>query len=280
MGERRHPLAEVRQDRMAGIILDEGFARVTDLAGRFGVSAVTVRADLTALEARARVRRVRGGAVPPSGVAGERVLGAPGWQLPELPGEQPFESSQWEAPIEKSSIGVHAAAMIADGDTLILDVGTTTTAIARALVLRTDLRDVTVLTNGLNIALELEPAAPRISVVVTGGTLRPLQHSLVNPLGTVLLERLRASVAFVGCNGVDPEVGITNVNLPEAEVKRAMLLAARRRVIVADGSKVGEVELAKVCDIEEVNLLITDPSADPEVLTEITAAGCQVELAG
>jgi DeoR family transcriptional regulator of aga operon len=262
MGERRHPLAEVRQDRMAGIILDEGFARVTDLAGRFGVSAVTVRADLSALEARARVRRVRGGAVP----LGER--------------ERPFESSQWEAPVQKSSIGVRAAAMIADGDTVILDVGTTTTAIARALVLRTDLRDVTVVTNGLNIALELEPAAPRISVVVTGGTLRPLQHSLVNPLGTVLLERLRASVAFVGCNGVDPEVGVTNVNLPEAEVKRAMLLAARRRVIVADGSKVGEVELAKVCDIEEVHLMITDPSADPEVLTEIAAAGCQVELAG
>jgi DeoR family transcriptional regulator of aga operon len=262
MGERRHPLAEVRQDRMAGIILDEGFARVTDLAGRFGVSAVTVRADLSALQARARVRRVRGGAVP----LGER--------------ERPFESSQWEAPVQKSSIGVRAAAMIADGDTVILDVGTTTTAIARALVLRTDLRDVTVVTNGLNIALELEPAAPRISVVVTGGTLRPLQHSLVNPLGTVLLERLRASVAFVGCNGVDPEVGVTNVNLPEAEVKRAMLLAARRRAIVADGSKVGAVELAKVCDIEEVHLIITDPSADPEVLTEIAAAGCQVELAG
>jgi DeoR family transcriptional regulator of aga operon len=163
---------------------------------------------------------------------------------------------------------------------VILDVGTTTTAIARALVLRTELRDVTVVTNGLNIALELERAAPRISVVVTGGTLRPLQHSLVNPLGTALLERLHASVAFVGCNGVDPEAGITNVNLPEAEIKRAMLLAARRRVIVADGSKVGEVELAKVCDIEEVTLLITDPTADPDVLTEIAAAGCQVELAG
>jgi DeoR family transcriptional regulator, aga operon transcriptional repressor len=249
--ERHQPLAEVRQARMAGIVMDEGFARVTDLAGRFGVSAVTVRADLSALEARARVRRVRGGAVPAPGLLREPP--------PDLPlGERPFESSQWEAPVQKSSIGVHAAAMIADGDTVILDVGTTTTAIARALVLRTGLRD----------------------VVVTGGTLRPLQHSLVNPLGTVLLERLRASVAFVGCNGVDPEVGITNVNLPEAEVKRAMLLAARRRVIVADGSKVGGVELAKVCDIEEVNLLVTDPSADPEVLKEIAAAGCQVELAG
>src|SRR4029450_6975539 len=168
-----NPLAEVRQARMAGIIWDEGFARVSDLAGRFGgsavtgrarpparprggarVSAVPARAALTALEARARVRRVRGGAVPPSGL-----------------GERPFESSQWEAPVQKSSIGVHAAAMIAPGDTVILDVGTTTTAIARALVLRSDLNDVTVVTNGLNIALELERAAPRISVVVTGGTL-------------------------------------------------------------------------------------------------------------
>src|SRR4029453_2458193 len=243
------PLAEVRQARMAGIVWEEGFARVTDLADRFGVSAVRVRADLTALEARARVRRVRGGAVPPSGLLGER----------------PFESSQWEAPLQKSSIGVHAAGMIAAGDTVILDVGTTTTAIARALVLRTELHDVTVVTNGLNIPLELERAPP---------------PSVVNPVGTTLLERLHASVAFVGCNGVDPEVGITNVNLPEAEVKRAMLLAARRRGIVADGSKVGQVELAKVCEIEEVNLIVTDPSADPEVLTEIAAAGCQVELAG
>lgn len=257
------PLAEVRQARMAGIVWDQGFARVTDLADRFGVSAVTVRADLTALEAAARVRRVRGGAVPPSGLLGER----------------PFESSQWEAPLQKSSIGVHGAAMIAAGDTVILDVGTTTTAIARALVLRADLRDVTVVTNGLNIALELERATPRISVVVTGGTLRPLQHSLVNPLGTILLERLHASVAFVGCNGVDPELGITNVNLPEAEVKRAMLLSARRPVVVADGSKLGEVEVAKICDLSEVSLVVTDPSADPAVVEELTAAGCEVGIA-
>ena len=92
---------------------------------------------------------------------------------------------------------------MADGDTVLLDVGTTTTAIARALVARADLRDVTVVTNGLTVALVLERAWPRISVVVTGGTLRPLQHSLVNPLGTVLLDGLNASIAFIGCNGVD-----------------------------------------------------------------------------
>ena len=116
-------------------------------------------------------------------------------------------------------------------------------------------------------------------MVVTGGTVRPLQHSLVNPLATVLLGKVNATIAFIGCNGVDVRGGVTNINLPEAEIKRAMLLAARRRVIVADGSKLGEVELAKVCDLEEVSLVVTDQTADPAVVGEIEAVGCEVELA-
>ena len=168
---------------------------------------------------------------------------------------------------------------MADGDTVLLDVGTTTTAIARALVARADLRDVTVVTNGLTVALVLERAWPRISVVVTGGTLRPLQHSLVNPLGTVLLDGLNASIAFIGCNGVDGAGGVTNVNLPEAEVKRAMLLSARRPVVVADGSKLGEVEVAKICDLSEVSLVVTDASADPSILADLAAVGCDVQVA-
>ena len=166
---------------------------------------------------------------------------------------------------------------MADGDTVLLDVGTTTTAIARALVARSELRDVTVVTNGLTVALVLERASPRISVVVTGGTLRRLQHSLVNPLGTVLLEQLNASIAFIGCNGVDVRGGVTNVNVPEAEVKRAMLLNARRPVVVADGSKLGEVKVAKICDLAEVSLVVTDSSADPSILADLAAVGCDVQ---
>ena len=115
--------------------------------------------------------------------------------------------------------------------------------------------------------------------MVTGGTLRPLQHSLVNPLATVLLGKVNASIGFIGCNGVDVRGGITNINLPEAEIKHAMVLAARRRVIVADGSKLGEIELAQVCDIDEVSMVITDQSADPAVVAEIEATGCTVEIA-
>jgi DeoR family transcriptional regulator, aga operon transcriptional repressor len=169
---------------------------------------------------------------------------------------------------------------VSNGDTIVLDVGTTTTAIATALGARDDLHSVTVVTNGLNIALELERAAPRLAVVVSGGTLRPLQHSLVNPLAETLLAGINADLAFVGCNGVHPERGITNVNLPEAEVKRRMLALAARRVIVADGSKLGQVAVAHLCDVGDIDLLITGESAPPAVLEELEGLDVTVEVAG
>jgi DeoR family transcriptional regulator of aga operon len=254
--------AEVRQSRITALVEDQGFVRVADLATRFGVSTVTVRSDLQTLETHGRLHRIRGGAVP-------RGM---------LRSEQPFEVAARDLADEKAAIGRYAASLVADGDTVLLDVGTTTTAVAEALVARTELRELTVVTSGLKVALTLERAWPRISVVVTGGTLRRLQHSLVNPFGTLMLERLNASVAFIGCNGVDAQGGVTNINLPEAEVKRAMLLSARRPIVVADATKLGEVEVAKVCDLAEVSMLVTDGSADPTVVAEILAAGCEVQL--
>lgn len=255
--------AELRQQRITDLVEERGFVRVGDLADRFGVSAVTVRTDLQSLEARGHLRRIRGGAVSADALRTER----------------PFEVAERELAQEKADIAAHAARLVSDGDTVILDVGTTTTAIARALVARTELRNVTVFTNALNVALELERAAGRLQIVVTGGTVRPLQHSLVNPLATQMLNELRATIGFIGCNGVDARTGVTNVNLPEAEVKRAMLMASRRRVIVADGSKLGETELARVCGIDEVSMLVTDATADAEVMGQLVAAGCRVEVA-
>jgi DeoR family transcriptional regulator, aga operon transcriptional repressor len=176
-------------------------------------------------------------------------------------------------------IGRAAASLVSHGETVILDVGTTTTAVAHALTKRDDLYDVVVFTNALNIAIELESAIPRFTVVVTGGTLRPMQHSLVDPLGELMLERINAHSVFLGCNGIDPIGGVTNINLPEAEIKRRMLQAARRRIIVADGSKVGEIELAKLCSIDEIDLLITDSSADPAVLNALRERDLEVMIA-
>ena len=262
-GDTGAPPAELRQEHIVVLLQEQGFVRASDLAVRFGVSTVTIRSDLQNLEERGKVRRIRGGAVPRSGALTE----------------QPFEVAAHELAAEKAAIGRHAAALVCDGDTVVLDVGTTTAAIAAALATRADLRGVTVITSGLNIALTLERAADRMAVIVTGGTLRPLQHSLVNPLATLMLESINATIAFLGCNGVHPVAGVTNINLPEAEVKRAMVLAARRRVVVADASKLGEIEVAKVCDLREVGLVITDASADPAIVAAISDAGPEVETA-
>jgi DeoR family transcriptional regulator, aga operon transcriptional repressor len=256
--------AALRRDRMLAVIRERDFVRVGELSERFGISEVTVRSDLDALAGRGEVHRIRGGAIPRT--------------LPDK--ERPFEESETTFAEEKVAIGRAAADLVRDGETLLMDVGTTTAAAARALTARTELKNVTVFTNGLKTALELEPAFPRITVVLLGGTLRPLQHSLVNPLGTVMLERLNAATAFIGCNGVDVRGGVTNINLPEAEIKRAMLLAARRPIVVADGSKLGEVEVAKVCDLGEVSMVVTDRSADPAVVADLRDAGCDVRIAG
>jgi DeoR family transcriptional regulator, aga operon transcriptional repressor len=254
--------AEVRQARIRSYVNAHEFVRVTDISERFGVSEVTARGDLSALEDRGFLRRVHGGAVPRS--------------VHRL--ERRFDLAQDNLVADLAHLGNEAAGRVRNGDAVLIDVGTTTTALARALVARTELDEVSVFTNGLTIALELEAAFPRVTVVVTGGTLRPMQHSLVNPLGESILEGINASIAFIGCNGVDPSGGITNINLPEAEIKRRLVAAARRRVVLADGRKIGVVELVRVCAMEDVDELITDDRADPAVLRRIGEVGVEVTV--
>lgn len=242
-----------RRELLAAMVADRGFVRVSDASDELGVSVVTVRSDLSALEASGVLQRVHGGAVSLAGA--------------EVPVERALQSSA----DEKDAIAHAAAAMVHSGESVLLDVGSTTAAVARALVGREDLRDLTVITNGLTIALELEPAIPRFRVVVTGGTLRPLQHSLVAPLAAVLLDHVHADIAFIGCNGVHVDEGVTNVNLPEAEVKKAMVDAATRVVAVADGSKIGLVKLGRIAPLSAFDDVITGSSADAAALADLLA---------
>ena len=254
--------AEVRQARIRSYVNEHEFVRVSDISDRFDISEVTARADLTALAEQGYVRRVHGGAVPRKV---HRV-------------ERPFDLAEAGLVAARAHLGDEAATRVRSGDAVLVDVGTTTTALARALVARTDLVEVSVFTNGLTIALELEAAFPRISVVVTGGTLRPMQHSLVNPLGEHLLHGINATTVFIGCNGVDSIGGITNINLPEAEIKQKMVAAARTRIVLAEGRKVGVVELARVCSLDQVDELITDDHADADELVKIRDAGVEVTV--
>ena len=255
---------EARREQLLRAITEQGFVRVTDAATELGVSGVTVRSDLAALEAAGAIIRVHGGAMP-------RVHGA---------SESSFESSLEQESAAKRAIGRRAAGLVNSGQSILLDVGTTALAVAHALVDRRDLEELTVVTNGLTIALALEAAMPRFTVVVTGGTLRPLQHSLVNPFASTLLDSLHLDLAFIGCNGVDPERGVTNVNLPEAEVKRQMVTAADRAIVVADASKLGRTRLGRIGPLDDFDTLVTAKDAPADVVGRLRAAGLTVLLAG
>jgi DeoR family transcriptional regulator of aga operon len=258
------PPPAVRRERLLTQITQRGFLRVTDAADDLGVSTVTVRADLAALEAAGGILRVHGGAMPRGARGGA---------------ESSFESSLERESAAKRAIGRRAASMVASGTSVLLDVGTTALAVAHALVERTELDDVLIVTNGLTIALALEPAMPRFTVVVTGGTLRPLQHSLVNPFASPFLEALHADVAFIGCNGVDADRGVTNVNLPEAEVKQRMVLSSKRRILIADTSKLGVASLGSIGALDEFDVLVTAGGAPDAVLARLRQSGLEVLVA-
>ena len=261
--------APERRERALALVAERGFVRVAELSRVFGVTTVTARADLDALERRGSIRRVHGGAVP----LGSLIEAG----RPER--EPSFEEALAASVEPKRLIGVHAASLVRSGQSVILDVGTTTLQIARALRARTDLEDLTVFTNGLSIALELEPEIPRFTVVVTGGSLRPKQHSLVHPLAGSILDEVHVDLAFIGCNGVDPLHGVTNANLPEASVKAMMLRAAARSIVVADATKLGEVHLGRIAAVDAFDTLITDAAAPAPLIAELGEVGLATVIA-
>jgi DeoR family transcriptional regulator of aga operon len=256
--------AAVRRGALARLLATRGFVRVADASLELGVSEVTIRADLSALEREGRATRVHGGAMPADA----------------LTRESPVESTRDQRAAAKRAIGAAAAAMVSSGDCVYLDAGSTALALAGELLLRRELHDVLVVTSALPIALALEPGIPRLEVLVTGGTLRPLQHSLVNPFAAPMLDALRFDLAFIGCTGVDARHGVTNVNLPEAEIKTLAMRSSRRTVLVADGSKAGRIDPAVICRLDQVDLLLTAGESAPGAIEALRRAGLAVEEAG
>lgn len=252
---------ELRRQQLARLVASRGFLRVADASLELGVSDVTIRGDLSALEATGVLVRVHGGAMP-------------------LTDREPsLESSIETASAAKTAIGRAAARLVTSGQSIYVDAGSTAMALAAALVERHELRDVVVVTSGLTVALALEPALPRFTVVVTGGTLRPQQHSLVNPFAAPMLDALRLDIAFIGCNGIHPEHGVTNLNLPEAEIKTRVLGSSKRHVLLADASKLGNTEVAVIAPIAAFDTLVTAGEAPDALVAELRAQGMAVRLA-
>lgn len=254
--------AAVRREQILTILERRGFVTVNQLSSYFRVSKVTARGDLDLLAEAQAVQRVHGGAV-----AGTRP--------PVL--ERNYEVAEREYVEEKLRIGQAAAQLVQSNQVVMLDAGTTTTAIARALAAREQqLTGVTIVTSGYNIALELESVIPRFNVILTGGTVRPAQHSLVDPLADLVMSRVHADLAFVGGNGVATTTGVTNLSFPDAEMKRRMVAGSDRAVLVADSSKIGRTTNTHIMPLSDLDVLITGAEAEGPVLDELREAGLEV----
>jgi len=254
--------SDARRQQLLDFVQRHEFARIQDLARHLRVSEVTIRSDVDILARAGGIRRVRGGAM--------RVVEA----VPEVVYEARISSHQRE----KRAIGFAAVEMLSSGDSVILDVGTTAMAVADAIADRQDLTNLTVFTPGINIALALERAIPRIEVVVTGGILRPQQHSLVGSTSTLILDQIRATFGFIGCNGIDPSHGIVGLSLQDTALKQAILRASRTSIIITDASKFSQTSLVRVCGFEDVDMVLTAGAPDPISVDAVREAGTEVRI--
>ena len=253
----------MRQEERLSLILERlsqtGSIGVSDVAAQLGVSTASVRRDLRLLEEQHLLSRTHGGAVANATVY-----------------ELPLRYKGGSHKDEKRRIAAVAADRVDDSvATIGMTGGTTTTEVARRLVDRTGL---TVVTNALNIASELA-LRPNLKLIVTGGTARSESYELVGPLAESTLAGLNLDLAVVGVDGISVEAGLTTYQEVEAATNRTLIGRARKVIVVADGSKVGRLALARICGVDAVDELITDARADAAELARLEAAGVTVTRA-
>jgi DeoR/GlpR family transcriptional regulator of sugar metabolism len=256
---RSRELGEARRAKILEWLREEGSARVRDLAQAFSVSEVTVRQDLEKLEAEGHVVREHGGAYLKSVRQQVRAMA-----LEHL--------DNLEA---KRKIGLAAAALVGDGETIILDSGSTTTEVAANLTAR---RDMTVITNALNIALMLG-AEPGFEVHMTGGHFKAPTLSLSGERSADYFRGLFVQKLFLATAAIDLDAGLTYPALSDIPVKRAMIDAAETVILVADSSKIGARSFTALGGLDLVDVLVTDEGISEADLAAIGRAGVEVIVA-
>jgi DeoR family transcriptional regulator of aga operon len=253
-------LVAERRHRIIELLHEQGKVTVEGLAGRFATSAVTIRTDLATLEAGGMLERTHGGAVPPRNED-----------------DQPLTVKRTRHHAEKVRIARFAASLIEDGETLILDSGTTTAEIARQ-IRKLENRSLNVITNALNIATLLADV-PFVRLIMPGGILRPESNSLSGHMAEAALADLQADRLFLGADGLDPERGVMTPHLAEAQLNAKMIAISRQVIAVADSSKLMRRNISLIARVEQLHMLITDSAADPEVVAELERRGVAVHLA-
>lgn len=256
----REPLfAQERQAQIVELINQRHKLLVPELCEFFSVSPATIRNDLNDLESRGLLKRTHGGAISNLGTGFE----------------QNTQQKQVKNRERKEAIAALAAGLVQDGDTLVIDTGTTMEAFAACIVQRQNL---TVVTNDLHIACLLEEKSDAV-VHLTGGTLRKGFHCAVGPSALESLSSLRVDKSFLAVNGLTLEGGLTTPDLNQAEVKRAMLKIGSQRIVLCDSTKIGHDSFARVSEIDAIDILVTDSGVSAEMAETFTEQEIQVQIA-
>ncbi|GAC1357266.1 MAG: DeoR/GlpR family DNA-binding transcription regulator [Ktedonobacteraceae bacterium] len=248
-----------RRQRIAHILSEQQRVAVPELSHLFSVSEVTIRKDLAWLEAHNLAVRTHGGAV----------------MAPSHSTEIEFDARERLQHDEKEHIGFAAASCVQDGETIALDASTTALSMTQFLKVR---RELTVVTNGLRIGMELI-STPGISVLIPGGMLRHESFSLIGTWGKSVLQQVHISKAFVGARGFSPTEGLTDVNGEEVELKRALVESAHEVIALIDYTKWGHLAFATFCPLDRLKLVITDTKAPIEMVEQVRAKGVEVWMA-
>lgn len=248
-----------RRQKILRMVSERSGVKVAALAELFHVSETTIRNDLSALEEDNKLLRVHGGA----------VLSADSAPAQDI-------STQFVNAEAKKRIARWAADMIQDGDSILLDASTTVMCMAPYLQ---KYRNLTIVTNGIEVARLLTESSPN-TVVLIGGIVSPSGRSTTSLLGAQMLHNLRFKSAFISCVGLSIDNGLTERNIEEAHIKQQMLAAADEIVALVDSSKFEKVSLAPFVNLNEVTYLVTDSDADPEIVNRIQQQGISVTVCG
>ncbi len=241
------------------LLEQDGRVSVTDLSERFGLSQATIRLDLDALAEQGLLVRTHGGAIGP-----DRI---------DL--ELSFDARRRMASTQKQRIGIVAATMVEDGEAIALDASTTALALAAQIKAR---RDLTVITNGLFVALALLDA-PDITVLMPAGFLRRDSVSLIGTESHDFISQFNFQKGFFGAKGFTLEEGLTDVNSAEVAFKRDLVAHTKRVIAIIDSSKWGRVGFASFATIDQIDCVITDDDAPPDMVAVVRDRGVKVIMA-
>jgi len=249
--------SDERRDKILELLEREGQVKVSHLSELFGVTAVTVRSDLDAMEEEGLLERVQGGAVQTSLSLYNREF-------------QRRKNLNQEC---KRRIGIAAAEQVNDGDSLFINGGTTTYYATFELKKK---RNLSVVTNAINVAIELA-MCPSFSVILVGGSVNPYYSFIHGSEALNQLRKYQVSKAILSIDGIN-ENGITTIHPEEAAIAAAMIEHANKRIIIADGSKVGNEGFVNICNLELIDTLITDDTASPYIMERIRTHSVNIKV--